>query len=226
MNQYSRTEKMIGKKKLDLIESKSVLIVGIGGVGGIALEMLVRCGIKNIVVVDFDKFEESNLNRQILCDINNIGKLKTEIAKEKILSINPDANITIINQKLTDDIEDILPKTDYIIDACDYVKAKIGLVKFAIKNKIKIISSCGTGNRLNPELLKITNIWKTEYDPLAKKIRSELRKEKINYKLPVVSSFEKPIMKSKEEIGSMAIVPNCAGILLSSYVINEILKEG
>lgn len=225
MDQYSRTKKMIGKNKLEEIRSKTVLIVGIGGVGGIALEMLIRSGIENITIIDFDKFEESNLNRQILCDRNNLGKLKTQVAKEKLLNIHPNAKITIINEKLDDNVDDIIPKTDYIIDACDFVKAKIELVKYAIKNNVKIISSCGTGNRIHPELLKITNIWKTEYDPLAKKIRNNLRKEKINYKLPVVASLEKPLLKSKEVVGSMAMVPNCAGILLASYIINDILKE-
>ena len=114
---------------------------------------------------------------------------------------------------------------DYIIDACDDMNAKVLLVKYAIKNNIKIISSCGTGNKINPEALSITNIWKTYNDPLAKKFRYLLRKEGISYKLPVVSSSEVPILKTKDIIGSISIVPNTAGIFLASYVINDILKE-
>ena len=120
----------------------------------------------------------------------------------------------------------ILPNDiDYIIDACDDTNVKIELIKYSIKNNIKIISSMGTGNKLKPELLEITNIWKTNYDPLAKKIRNILRREKINYKLPFVSSKEIPVLKTKNVIGSCSVVPNTAGILLSSYVINDILKK-
>lgn len=223
MKQLDRTKIIIGSEKINLITKTSVLIVGLGGVGSSALEMLVRSGISNLFVVDYDVFEESNLNRQILCLRNNIGALKVEVAKKRIESINPDARATCLNLKVKDGMDDVLPKTDYIIDACDDINAKIMLIKFAIKNNIKIISSCGTGNRIKPELLKITNIWKTEYDPLAKKLRYTLRKERINYKLPVVCSIEKPI-KTKDIIGSVAMVPNAAGILLASYVINDIIN--
>lgn len=223
MKQLDRTKIIIGSEKINLITKTSVLIVGLGGVGSSALEMLVRSGISNLFVVDYDVFEESNLNRQILCLRNNIGALKVEVAKKRIESINPDARATCLNLKVKDGMDDVLPKTDYIIDACDDINAKIMLIKFAIKNNIKIISSCGTGNRIKPELLKITNIWKTEYDPLAKKLRYTLRKERINYKLPVVCSIEKPI-KTKDTVGSVAMVPNAAGILLASYVINDIIS--
>lgn len=222
MEQYNRTKIVIGNTKLNLIKSKSVLIVGLGGVGGITLEMLIRCGIENIYVIDYDTFEESNLNRQILSLEDNIGRLKVDIAKERMNNINPNAKITTMNIKVDD--ETILPITDYIIDACDDINAKVFLVKFAIKNNIKIISSCGTGNRLKPELLKITNIWKTNYDPLAKKFRHMLRKENINYKLNVISSDEIPI-KTNNVVGSLALVPNCAGILLANYVINDIINN-
>ncbi len=224
MNELNRIEKMIGKDKLKLIENTSILIVGIGGVGGSSLEMLARCGVKNIIIVDFDYFEETNLNRQILSLRTNIGKSKVLEAKKRVNLINKNINVTCINIKLGEEIEGIVPKTDYIIDACDDVLAKVSLVKYAVKNNVKIISCCGTGNRLKPELLTITNIWKTEYDPLAKKLRSCLRKENINYKLPVVCSLEKPLITSKDTIGSVALVPNAAGILLASYVINDILR--
>lgn len=225
MEQYSRTEKMIGYENLEKLKNTSVLIAGIGGVGGIALEMIARCGVGNIIIIDFDAFEESNLNRQILSLKNNIGKSKVMVAKERIKEINDSIKVNTIEKKLDNNLEEIIPKTDYIIDACDDVVAKVALVKYAIKHSIKIISCCGTGNRLNPELLKISNIWKTEYDPLAKKFRHELKKENIKYKLPVVYSEEKPVLKENGVIGSMALVPNAAGILLASYVINHIIKE-
>lgn len=226
MNKDSRTDILIGNDNIKKISNINVLLVGIGGVGGSCLEMLIRSGINNITIIDYDIFEESNLNRQILSLNNNIGKSKVEVAKERILSINPECNITIYNKKLDNNLLNKLNSNyDYIIDAIDDIKAKILLIKYAINNNIKIISSMGTGNRLDPSKLYITNIWKTENDPLAKKLRSELRKENIKYKLPVVTSKEVPVIKTNGPIGSMAMVPNTAGILLASFVINDIIEK-
>lgn len=225
MERYSRTEKIIGKDNLYKLKNLVILIVGIGGVGGAALEMIARMGIENIILVDYDVFEESNLNRQILSLTNNVGESKTYVAEKRVKEINPTCNINIYNEKVNEGfIEKLTYKIDYIIDACDDVRAKVLLTKYAIKNDIKIISACGTGNRLKPECLKITNIWQTEYDPLAKAFRNVLRKEKIYYKLPVVASLEKPVIKEEGYVGSIATVPNAAGILLASYVINDIIK--
>lgn len=224
--EQSRTEKMIGINNINKLNNTSVLLVGIGGVGGMTFEMLVRSGIKNITIIDFDTFEESNLNRQILSLNSNINQNKVDVAKKRALDINYNCKIKTFSERVNIDILDNLsPDFDYVIDACDDVKAKIALVKYATSNNIKIISSCGTGNRLDPNKLQITNIWKTEYDPLAKKLRSELRKNNINYKLPVVASSEQPLIKTNGFVGSMAMVPNCAGILLASYVINDIIDK-
>lgn len=226
MEHFIRSEAIIGKEKLDRLKKASVLLVGIGGVGGITLEMLVRSGVGNISIIDYDVFEESNLNRQTLSLSSNVGKSKVEEAKKRMLCINPYCSIKTFNIKVTGDfLDDLNNGYDYVIDACDDVKAKVALVNYAINNKIKIISCCGTGNRLFPENLCITNVWKTEYDPLAKKLRGELRKSGINYKLPVVCSKEKPVIKTNGSVGSMPMVPNAAGILLASYVINCIIKE-
>lgn len=224
MNWSSRLEKVIGKDNIKKFKNIHVLIVGVGGVGGICLEMLARCGIGNITICDYDIFEESNLNRQILCLKDNIGEYKTYVAKKRINSINEDININIINKKIDSVIINEIKKVDYIIDACDDINAKVLLVKYAINNNIKIISSCGTGNRIDPSKLEISNIWKTSYDPLAKKLRNYLRKEKINYKLPVVYSKEQPIIKTNDYVGTISLVPNSAGILLASYVINDVIK--
>lgn len=223
MNMMDRTKKIISEDKINELNNTSVLLVGVGGVGGSSLEMLIRSGIGNIIIVDYDTFEESNLNRQILSLKNNIGKSKVSVALNRSKEINPLINVLAINEKIDENF--VIPKTDYIIDACDDIKAKVLLASFAYKNNIKIISSCGTGNRINPSMLKISNIWKTEYDPLAKKLRYELRKINFKYKLPVVFSTEKPLIKEKGSVGSMALVPNCAGILLSSYVINDIISK-
>lgn len=223
--QLERLYKLVGNN-LNKLFNTNVLIVGIGGVGGSALEMLVRTGINNITIIDYDKFEESNINRQIMCLKNDIGKEKVDVAKQRVLNINENCNIKTYNKKVDYSfLNNLDAKYDYIIDACDDLNAKLELIKYAIKNDIKIISSCGTGNKLHPELLEILNIWKTEYDPLAKKLRNMLRKEKINNKIMVVSSKEKPLIKTNDFVGSISTVPNAAGILLASYVINDILKE-
>lgn len=225
MEQYSRIEKIINKDAFLSIKRLSILIVGIGGVGGCALEMLARSGIEKINIIDFDRFEESNLNRQILSLKNNIGEEKVKVAKKRISMINTLCNVKIYNEKINEGFNGIEDEIDYIIDACDDVKAKVALVKYALKNNIKIISSCGTGNRLHPEKLIVTNIWKTNNDPLAKKFRHELKKEGIYYKLPVISSEEKPITKTRGYVGSISTVPNAAGILLASYVLNDVIKN-
>ena len=225
MEQYSRIEKIINKDAFLSIKRLSILIVGIGGVGGCALEMLARSGIEKINIIDFDRFEESNLNRQILSLKNNIGEEKVKVAKKRISMINPLCNVKIYNEKINEGFNGIEDEIDYIIDACDDVKAKVALVKYALKNNIKIISSCGTGNRLHPEKLIVTNIWKTNNDPLAKKFRHELKKEGIYYKLPVISSEEKPITKTRGYVGYISTVPNAAGILLASYVLNDVIKN-
>lgn len=226
MKMFDRLECVIGKENLNRIKEIKVFLVGIGGVGGSCFDSLVRSGIKNITVCDFDIFEETNLNRQLLSNINNIGLKKVEIAKDYAKSINQECAISTIDAKLSkDNISKIIPNNvNYIIDACDDINVKVELVKYAVKNNIKIISSMGTGNKLKPELLEITNIWKTNYDPLAKKMRMLLKKENISYKLPVVSSSEVPI-KNGSVVGSFAPVVNTAGLLLASYVINDIIKK-
>lgn len=226
MDRFSRIKKIIDCDMVEKLRMAKVLIVGIGGVGGSCLEMLARTGINNISIVDFDVFEESNLNRQILSLETNIGKSKVEEAKTRVSLINNESNVTVYKTRIDENtIFKLETDYDYIIDACDDISAKVLLVKFAIKNNIKIISSCGTGNRIDPSKLSITNIWKTENDPLAKKLRYELRKENIKYKLPVVFSNEIPLIKQSGFVGSVAMVPNAAGILLASYVIKDIINK-
>jgi len=221
----TRCEKIIGIDAITKLKNTKILLVGLGGVGGICFEMLIRSGIENITVTDYDIFEESNLNRQILSLNNNIGKKKVDIAKAFANSINENCVINSFYNKVNEEFLSNFNKDfDYIIDACDDVNAKVQLVKFALKNDIKIISSCGTGNRLDPTKLHYTNIWKTENDPLAKKFRNALRKERITYKLPVVTSNEVPLLKSNDFVGSMAFVPNSSGIMLASYVINDVIN--
>lgn len=223
---FEREIKLIGEENLEKIKSKTVAVVGVGGVGGYAVESLVRAGISKLIIIDYDIVDITNLNRQIISLQSNIGKYKTDVIKERINNINPDCNVITINTKLNEENLYLLfnEKPDYIIDACDTLKVKEMLILECKKRKIKLISSMGTGNKLNPELLKITDIRKTSYDPLAKKIRKFVVDNKIKGKVMVVSSIEQP-KKVEGVISSISFVPPISGLLCTSYVINEILKE-
>lgn len=221
-----RLEKILTKKELSKIRYLNILLIGIGGVGGYTLEALVRMGVGNITIVDYDTIALSNLNRQIITTRENIGNSKVLEAKKRAISINSDINITTINENINKDNYLGLFKThyDFVIDACDTITTKLLLIEYCVKNKVKIISCMGTGNRLKPEMLEISNIWKTNNDPLAKVIRKELRNRKINKNIPVVASKEVPRKIKDRTPGSSSLVPSVAGIYLASYVINETVK--
>ena len=224
MNDYlTRSKMLLGNDKIDSFQGKVILVAGLGGVGGTALETLARSGFTNFVLVDFDKVDPSNLNRQILFTDNDLGKDKTEIAKNRILSINCGLNVQIINQKIDENF--VLPhdlKIDFIVDAIDYIPGKLWLIQFALKNNIPFISSLGMGNRIDPSMVKITNLNKTEGDPLARKIRYECRQLGLDLsKIKVVFSTEEPILVSKTP-ASMMMVPSAAGLLIAKYVITTI----
>ena len=222
---FSRLELLIKDKVAD-IKNKSVLVIGLGGVGGYAVENLVRSGISNITIVDNDVIEISNLNRQIIALTSNIGEYKTEEFKKRIHAINPLCNVKIINEFIDENNYDILfkEKIDYLVDACDTIKTKEMIIKYCIDNNIKFITCCGTGNKLHPELFEITTLDKTNYDPIAKNLRKFVKDNHINKKIYVVSSKEQGIMKNISTIPSISYVPASAGILLASFVINDIIK--
>ncbi len=222
---FERTISLIGNDNLELIKSKTVLVVGLGGVGGYVVETLIRSGIENIILVDYDTISLSNLNRQIISTRENIGNKKTFEFKKRINSINPKCNVTILDMFLERSNINVLDnyKIDYIADACDTVKTKELLIDYSIKNNIKLISSMGTGNKFDPSKLTITDIRKTSYDPLAKIIRKYVISNHIKEKIMVVSSVEPPIKSNK--VSSIAFVPASSGILISSYIINDILKN-
>lgn len=221
---FERMERILNPDEINKIKNLNILIIGLGGVGGACFEALVRIGVSNITVIDNDKFDYSNLNRQLLSSINNIGHYKVFEAQLRAKSINPDCLVNPLQMFLDEDnIDDIdISSYDYIIDCCDTVLTKIILIEKAINNNVPIITSMGTGNRLDPTKLIITDIWKTNNDPLARKMRSNLKKRGINKKIKVVTSTELP-RKSKEGVGSTSFVPNTAGFLLASYVINDII---
>ena len=227
MQNLSRLELITSKEKIEKIKEKNILLIGLGGVGGYTFETLVRSGIENITIVDGDTFEESNLNRQVLSTIDVIGKNKTDVAETRAKQINKNIKIKKITQVLTkENINEInFKEYDYVIDACDTLEIKKQIIKICTKNNIKFISSMGTGNKFHPELLELTTLDKTEYDPIAKILRKYVKEEKINKKIKVVSSKEKPIKTNTTTIGSNAFVPATAGLLLTSYVINDIVGE-
>ncbi len=223
-----RILKIIPKEKLDVIQNLKVLIIGVGGVGGYALESLVRTGIKNITIIDKDKIDESNLNRQIIALKSNINKSKVEEAKKRALDIR--SNINIKTYELFLDKNNLVStldenKYDYIIDACDNVTVKLELIKYAQKNNIELISSLGTGNRLNPEELKITTLDKTYNDPLGKVLRKLVKDNNLNKKVTVLWSKEIPIKTLDRTPGSLMFVPASAGILIASYIIRKELNK-
>lgn len=225
---FDRILKILPKEDLDKIKNLNVLVVGVGGVGGYALEALVRSGVGNITIIDKDNVDESNLNRQIISLNNNIGKSKVEVALDRTLSINKDLNIKGIETFLTkDNLEAVLDglSIDYIIDACDTVTTKIELIKYAKEHNINIITCLGTGNRLNPEELTITTLDKTYNDPLGKVLRRELKDLKVKGKVTVCWSKELPIKIKDRTPGSMVFVPASAGLLISSYIIRKAINK-
>ena len=225
-NQFSRTELIIGKDKINKLQKSKVAIFGIGGVGSFVVEGLARAGIGNFILVDKDKVDVTNLNRQIIATRKTIGKSKVEVAKQRILEINPDAKVEIHEEFFMPESKEILNNTiDYIVDAVDTVTAKIELVIRANKLNIPIISSMGTGNKLDPTKFEVTDIYKTSICPLAKVMRKELRAREIK-KLKVVYSKEEPIkIKDAKVPGSISFVPSVAGLIISGEVIKDIINK-
>ncbi len=223
---FDRMLKIMNDNDYNKIKNSNILIIGIGGVGGYALEMLVRMGLENVTIVDSDIVDITNLNRQIISLNSNIGKYKVDVAKKRCLDINPNINIKICKDFIVkDNISSLFnDKYDFIIDACDTVTTKVELIKKAKELNIPIISCMGTGNRIDPTKLKIIDIYKTSNDPLSKIMRNLLKKEGIKKQI-VVFSCEIP-MKTRDRIpGSCSLVPSTAGIYAAHYVIKNILNK-
>ena len=221
---FERLITLIGEDKVDKLKNINVLIVGLGGVGGYALETLVRSDVCNLTIVDGDVVELSNLNRQIISKRDVVGKPKAIVAQTRALEINPDINLRVINEFITEDNFSLLKidEYDYVIDACDDLNLKMLLIKNA--DKYKLISSMGTANKMDMTRFKITTIDKTSYDPLAKIIRKKIKDEKIRTKFKVVSSDEK-VMKNGTKLGTIAYMPAVSGLLCASYVISDIIEN-
>lgn len=225
MSQLERFERLVGNN-IDKVTNTTVLVLGLGGVGSYAVESLVRSGIGKIILVDYDTIDITNLNRQLITNLNNIGMLKTEVWEERIKSISKECKVIVINEKITSQNIEILfgEHIDYLVDACDTIETKKQIIIECIKRKIKLISSMGTGNKMNPQKLEVIDIRKTSYDPIAKLLRKFVKDNNIREKIMVVCSAEKP-MKISKPIGSNAFVPATAGLLCTSYIINDIVGD-
>lgn len=223
---FDRFEKMIGNFNLENIKQKKVIVVGLGGVGGHVVLALIRSGISNITLVDYDRVDITNLNRQVVAKRSTIGNKKTKVLKDLILDINPECHVELIDTFLDQsNINQIITNEyDYVIDACDTISTKKEIIKICIEKKIKLISSMGTGNKLDPSKLEITDIRKTINDSLARIMRKWVKDEKINDKITVLSSTEVPI-KVKDIVASNSFVPGSAGLLIASWVINDIIDR-
>lgn len=237
LNQFSRTELLIGKQGLEKLHNAKIAIFGIGGVGSFVVEGLVRAGVQNFVLVDNDKISLTNLNRQLIATQKTIGKDKVEVAKERILDINPKAKVEVFKEFfLPNSNTNIITKElTYVVDCIDTVTAKIEIVMQCKNLKIPIISAMGTGNKLNPLKLEVTDIYKTNVCPLAKVMRKELRKRNIN-ELKVVYSTEEPIkpklqnyeeknVMKRQVPGSISFVPSVAGLIIAGEVVKEIIEK-
>ncbi len=220
-----RLELLVGDK-IKTIKKLHVLVIGLGGVGGYALESIVRCGIKEVTIIDADKIDITNLNRQIVATTKTIGMYKVDAFYDRLKDINPSLIIHKITEYITpDNLSYIFPENiDYIIDCCDSIKTKEAIISYSITNNIKLISSMGTGNKLHPDRLQIMKLKDTRYDPLAKRLRKYVKDQHITKDIYVVCSDEEKVISNVNMMPSNSFVPATAGLLCTSYIINDIIK--
>lgn len=238
MEKFKRSVLLIGKENVEKLKNSHVAVFGLGGVGGIACESLIRSGIGTLTIVDSDDVSESNINRQIIATEKTVGKKKTDVMKKRLLEINSNAVINTKNLFYLPETADLidLSQFDYIVDAIDTVTAKVELIQRANKLGVSIISSMGTGGKTDPTKLKVTDIYKTSGCPLARVMRNLLKKRGID-KLKVVYSEETNVIseqeistaekKANERVAppSMIFVPSTAGILLAREVVFDLIKK-
>ncbi|MDR9853265.1 tRNA threonylcarbamoyladenosine dehydratase [Paenibacillus sp. VCA1] len=245
LNQFSRTELAIGPEGLEAMKNSTVAVLGIGGVGSIAAEALARTGVGKLILIDKDVVDITNINRQIHALTTTIGQKKTELMVERIKQINPECEAIALNMFYTEETYEELFKydLDYVLDASDTVSYKIHLIKECLKRKIPIISSMGAANKMDPSRFQVADISKTTVDPIARVIRTKLRKEGIKKGVKVVFSTEEPIKprvdvtekivpenapeirKAKQPPASNAFVPPVAGLIMVSVAVKDLLKK-
>lgn len=227
MHKFDRFKKLISEDSFENISSKTVLVVGVGGVGGYVVEALVRSGIGKIIIVDGDMVDETNINRQIIALSSTVGQSKVDVFEKRIKDINEKCEVIKINKFIDASNIDVLfdYEFDYLVDACDTVSTKLALIDRCILEKRKFISSMGTGNKLDPSMLEIVDVRKTVNDPLARIVRKHVKDKRINDKVLVLSSRELPIKTGDRTPGSTSFVPSSAGLLIASYIIRTFINE-
>ncbi|WP_297713227.1 tRNA threonylcarbamoyladenosine dehydratase [Clostridium sp.] len=232
LNEFCRTELLIGEEGVEKLHNSKVIVFGIGGVGSFVVEALTRAGVGNLILVDNDTVCISNLNRQIHATQATVESIKVEAMKARVLSINPNCNVEAKQEFITaDNIQEIIPEDiDYVVDAIDTVTSKLALAEYCYKNDIKLIASMGTGNKIDPTQFRVTDVFKTKVCPLAKVMRTELRKRGVK-KLKVVYSEEIPMVpnkgravpsKKRQTPGSISFVPPVAGMIIGGEVIKDL----
>jgi tRNA A37 threonylcarbamoyladenosine dehydratase len=237
MNWKDRTELLLGKEKNEAICSATVLVAGVGGVGGYAVEMLARAGVGNLIIIDDDVVKESNINRQIIATAKNVGTSKVELMKERILDINPEANVLAIKSFIDEDnVGEFIRrfKPNFVIDAIDSIAPKIALITHCLQQGIRIVSSMGAGGRVDPTALRFADISQTAYCSLARTVRSRLKANGIYKGLPVVYSIEpankEAVIKVDDErnkcttVGTISYLPALFGCYLASYCIKKLIE--
>ena len=243
---FARFSMMVGEDGIEKLKNSRVIVFGVGGVGSYTVEALARSGVGQITMVDFDEISESNINRQLHSLRSTIGKSKIDVMKDRILDINPDCKVELVKRLVYDDIDEVLGnnKYDFVVDAIDVIGSKINLIEYCVKNNINIISSMGFGNKMHPEMIEIAKIKNTSVCPMARTIRSILKKKGIT-NVPVAFSKEIPVQPNKSELfkeemptefrennkiprkttpGSNSFVPGTAGLVLTSYVVRKLLE--
>lgn len=228
-NQNSRTEMLVGKEAMEKLKAAKIAVFGVGGVGGYAVEALARAGIGDITLVDSDRVALSNINRQIIATHESVGRYKCDVMRERILSINPEAKVTVHNLFFGEETKSLFDFStyDYIVDAIDSLSAKIELIALAKASETEIISAMGAGNKLDPTKFEVSDISKTTVCPLARAVRIGLRKRGINH-LKVVYSKEEPVVKNNlDDEGnrvpaSISFVPSAMGLIIAGEVIKDI----
>ncbi|MGO0881963.1 tRNA threonylcarbamoyladenosine dehydratase [Clostridioides difficile] len=231
-NFTTRTSFLVGDDGIEKLKNSNVIVFGVGGVGSFTVEALARAGVGNLTIVDFDDVDITNINRQIPALHSTVGKYKVDVMEERILDINPNINIKKIRNLYNKDTssEILTERYDYVVDAIDMVSSKIHLIETCEEKGLKIISSMGMGNKLDPTKIVVTDIHKTSTCPLAKVMRKELRDRGIK-KLKVVYSTEQPIELKKKVMngkkvtpGSVSFVPSIGGLVIASVIVNELLE--
>lgn len=232
MDNFIRTINLLGENNFKKLNSSKVLIFGIGGVGGYVCEGLARCGVGNFLIVDYDVVSESNINRQIIANMNTVGQAKVDVMQQRILSINPLAKVDVLKQNInSENIDEIdFSQFDFVVDAIDTITSKLLIIEKAKNNNVSVISCMGTGNKLDATKLRIDDISKTSMCPLAKVMRKLLKERKIS-NVPVLYSLEQPIkaktngLQRKVTPNSIVFVPAVAGLMIAEYVAYKLLEK-